>query len=101
VLQSSIAYWSAKNDSLDVLLRPGDTIENFECRRVANAGATELIQTIDKNQELAVIKGMLEAFPESGFDLTGGTAGLRVLDSFIDVRQQVLSTNSAVKQLQK
>jgi hypothetical protein len=44
---------------------------------------------------------MLEAFPESGFDLTGGTAGLRVLDSFIDVRQQVLSTNSAVKQLQK
>ena len=51
--------------------------EHVEVKRIA----------VDENQELTIIKRMFEAFPEGGFNLTGGAAGLRVLDSVVDMGQ--------------
>lgn len=101
VLQGSIAHWSAKDDSLDVLLRFGDAVKDLERRWVANAGTAELIQAIDKDQQLAVIESVLKTLPESSLDLTGRAAGLRVLNGFTDVGQQMLAADPAIKQLQK
>jgi hypothetical protein len=101
VSQSTIADWSAEDDSLDVLLRLGDSIEDLQCWRVANARATQLIQAVDEDEELAVIQRMFKAFPESGLDLAGWATRLCMLDSIVDMGEQVLAANPAIEQLQE
>lgn len=71
VSQSTIADWSAEDDSLDVLLRLGDSIEDLQCWWVADARAAQLIQAVNEYEELAVIQRMFKALPESGLDLAG------------------------------
>ena len=97
VLQCCITDGPAEDNSFDILLRLGDSIEDLQCRRVTDARAAKLIQAINENEKLAIIKRMFETFPKGGFNLAGGAARLCVLDSIIDVGQQVLATDPAIE----